>query len=112
VASFVLAGGVLTGKYDADPQAGRAAGEIDDPRLSSARTAGRELAALARDFGTTPGALAIAFTLANPAVGSALFGATRPAQIHENVAALGVLDRLDEQQLARLKSIRATGEQR
>ena len=53
----------------------------------------------------------IAFTLANPAVATVLFGATRPAQINENAAALEVLDRLDEQQLARLKSIGATGEQ-
>ena len=31
-----------------------------------------------------------------------LFGATRPAQVHDNVAALDVLDRLDEHQLAGL----------
>jgi aryl-alcohol dehydrogenase-like predicted oxidoreductase len=110
VASFVLAGGVLTGKYDADPSAGRAAGSLDDPRLSNAVTAGRELAALARDLGTTPAALAIAFTLSNPSVASVLFGATRPAQIRENVAALDVVDHLDEQQLARLKSIGSAGE--
>jgi aryl-alcohol dehydrogenase-like predicted oxidoreductase len=110
VASFVLAGGVLTGKYDADPKAGRAAGAIDDPRLSRAVAAGRELAALARELATAPAALAIAFTLANPAVSTVLFGATRPAQVHDNAAALDVLDRLDGQQLARLKSIGTAGE--
>ena len=111
VASYVLAGGVLTGKYDADPKAGRAAGEIDDPRLSGAMAAGRELARLAREVGTAPAALAIAFTLANPAVATVLFGATRPAQVHDNTAALEVLDRLDERQLARLASIGTAGEQ-
>src|ERR1700749_1846718 len=32
VASYTLAGGILTGKYDADPRSGRAAGELGEPR--------------------------------------------------------------------------------
>ena len=47
VASFVLAGGVLTGKYDNDPNAGRAAGSLQDPR-SRARRASRTTARRAR----------------------------------------------------------------
>jgi aryl-alcohol dehydrogenase-like predicted oxidoreductase len=89
VASFVMAGGVLTGKYDAG-QSGRAAGEIDDPRLAAAREHGGRVRALAAELGTSPAALAIAFALANPAVASVLFGATSPAQIEENAAALEV----------------------
>ncbi|HTU85291.1 MAG TPA: aldo/keto reductase [Solirubrobacteraceae bacterium] len=89
VASFVLAGGVLTGKYDAGGT-GRAAGELDAPRLADARERGRRLHALARELGVSSAALAIAFALANPAVASALFGATAPAQIAENVTALEV----------------------
>ena len=38
----------------------------------------------------SPAALAIAFALAHPAVASVLFGATRPAQIAENVTALRI----------------------
>ncbi len=105
VASFVMAGGVLTGKYD-DRGTGRAAGEIDDPHHAAARGTGRaageiddarhaaaretgvRLRALAPELGATPAALAIAFALANPAVTSVLFGATSPAQIEQNVAAL------------------------
>ena len=87
VASFVMAGGVLTGKYDAG-ETGRAAADLDDPRYAAAREAGTRLRALAHEFGTTPAALAIAFTMANPAVTSVLFGATSPAQIEQNVAAL------------------------
>jgi aryl-alcohol dehydrogenase-like predicted oxidoreductase len=87
VASFVMAGGVLTGKYD-DRGTGRADGEIDDPRHATARETGARLRALASELGTTPAALAIAFALANPAVTSVLFGATSPAQIEQNVAAL------------------------
>jgi aryl-alcohol dehydrogenase-like predicted oxidoreductase len=87
VASFVIAGGVLTGKYDAG-ETGRSASEIDDPRLAAAREQGRALRALAQELGSTPAALAIAFALANPAVVTVLFGATSPAQIAENATAL------------------------
>lgn len=88
VASYALAGGVLTGKYDDDPAAGRAAGTLDEPRTAPALTAGRALATLARSVGTDPGTLAVAFALDNPAVASVLFGATRPDQIERNAAAL------------------------
>jgi aryl-alcohol dehydrogenase-like predicted oxidoreductase len=89
VASFVMAGGVLTGKYDAGGS-GRATGELDDPRNQIARELGRRLHALATETGLSPAALAIAFALAHPATASVLFGATSPAQIAENVAALEV----------------------
>jgi aryl-alcohol dehydrogenase-like predicted oxidoreductase len=89
VASFVMAGGVLTGKYDAGGT-GRAVGELDTPRLAAARELGRRLRALALEIGVGAGALAIAFALANPNVASVLFGATAPSQIAENVTALGI----------------------
>ena len=86
VASFVMAGGVLTGKYDAGG-AGRASGLDLDPAV---RERGRRLRAVADDAGVSPAALAIAFALANPAVATVLFGATSPAQIAENVEALEI----------------------
>jgi L-glyceraldehyde 3-phosphate reductase len=89
VASFVMAGGVLTGKYDAR-QTGRAAADIDDPRFEAARDRGTSLRALAAELGSSPGALAIAFALANPRVASVLFGATSRAQIDDNVTALEI----------------------
>ncbi|HYB29183.1 MAG TPA: aldo/keto reductase [Solirubrobacteraceae bacterium] len=89
VASFVMAGGVLTGKYDAGGT-GRATGELDAPRLTTARERGRKLHGLARELSLSPAALAIAFALANPTVASVLFGATTPSQIAENVTALDV----------------------
>jgi aryl-alcohol dehydrogenase-like predicted oxidoreductase len=89
VASFVMAGGVLTGKYDAGGT-GRAAGQLDDPRLTAARECGRRLRVVAEELGASPAALAIAFALAHPGVASVLFGATTPAQIAENVTALEV----------------------
>jgi len=86
VGSFVLAGGVLTGKYD-HRESGRATAEVDDPRLLPTRDARRRLRALAV-HGTSPAALAIAFALANPAVVAVLFGATSPDQVAEHTHAL------------------------
>jgi len=89
VASYVMAGGVLTGKYD-DGATGRAARELDDPRLADALTTGRRLRDLAGGLDVTPAALAIAFALAHPATATVLLGATNPTQIAENVGALDV----------------------
>jgi L-glyceraldehyde 3-phosphate reductase len=107
VASFVLAGGVLTGKYDHDPTTGRAAGSLEHPRVAAAAAVGSRLAQLARALDTTPAALAIAFTLANPAVVSVLFGSTTPDQVRHNAMALAVASRLDEDDRAKLRSIGA-----
>jgi L-glyceraldehyde 3-phosphate reductase len=103
VASYALAGGVLTGKYDADPAAGRAAGSLDRPPVAAAAAAGRELAALARAAGRDPAQLAMAFALLNPAVTAVLFGATRPWQVTANLGAVQVaadLTAAEREQLA------------
>ncbi len=108
MASYVLAGGVLTGKYDADPAAGRAAGTLDQPGVADAMAAARRLSALAKRLDTPTAVLAVAFALANPSVATVLFGATTPAQVAENVAALDLLDRLDADVLAELRAIGQT----
>jgi aryl-alcohol dehydrogenase-like predicted oxidoreductase len=73
VASAVLAGGALTGKY---PGPGRLADRQDDPDVARAMQA-------------APGAAeAIRFALAHPRVASALVGATTPEQLAENVRAV------------------------
>jgi aryl-alcohol dehydrogenase-like predicted oxidoreductase len=105
VASYVLAGGVLTGKYRVEPDAGRAAGTLDQPGVAAAVGAGDELVAYARELDVSPASLAVAFALLNPAVATVLFGATRPAQLRDNVAALGVVEQLDAVQRTRLARI-------
>jgi aryl-alcohol dehydrogenase-like predicted oxidoreductase len=105
VASYTLAGGVLTGKYDADPDAGRAAGTLDQPRVTPWVMAGRELAALAADTGAEPASLAMAFALLNPSVTTVLFGATRPEQIHANLGALELAARLAPDERDRLAAV-------
>jgi aryl-alcohol dehydrogenase-like predicted oxidoreductase len=88
VASAVLEGGALTGR----PRDGGAPAE--------AVRAGEELRALASELDRSPAALALAFALANPDVATVLFGASRPEQVFENVAALEV----DAEQLAALRT--------
>lgn len=105
VASYTLAGGVLTGKYDQDPGAGRAAGMLDQPRVAPAVAAGRDLAALARDVDTDPASLAMAFALLNPSVTTVLFGATRPEQVSANLQALAIADQLMPDERDRLAAI-------
>jgi aryl-alcohol dehydrogenase-like predicted oxidoreductase len=83
VASFVLAGGALTGKYGAGGS-GRLSGELSDPRYEMAL---REAARL-RALGEDPTAAAISFAVHAPRVASVLLGATSPDQVRAN--AIGV----------------------
>jgi L-glyceraldehyde 3-phosphate reductase len=87
VASYVLAGGILSGKYRAPGAAGRMADELDAPQWEEAVAVADELHARAAEEGTTAAALAIAFALSNPGVATVLFGATTPEQVRENVRA-------------------------
>jgi aryl-alcohol dehydrogenase-like predicted oxidoreductase len=72
---------------------------------AAAANAARSLAQLAKRLDTTPAALAVAFALQNPAVATVLFGATKPAQIEQNVAALALDARLSAADRAELASI-------
>ena len=105
VASYTLAGGILTGKYDEEPGAGRAAGMIGQPQWAPAVAAGRDLAALARHIGVAPASLAMAFALLDPSVTTVLFGATRPEQIRANLGALALAERLTPGERCRLAAI-------
>jgi aryl-alcohol dehydrogenase-like predicted oxidoreductase len=105
VASFVLCGGVLTGKYAGGSRSGRMADRLDDPALEPALRAADALRALAVKLETTPAALALAFAAANPRVATVLFGARTTEQVAENVGALELLDRLTPSDLAELRAI-------
>jgi aryl-alcohol dehydrogenase-like predicted oxidoreductase len=105
IASFSLAGGVLSGKYTGGTAAGRAAATLDEPRVAPAVAAARDLASLAARLDTTPAALALAFPFTHPALGSVLFGATSPEQIRANCAAASLLGRLGPDDLAELRRI-------
>jgi aryl-alcohol dehydrogenase-like predicted oxidoreductase len=90
VASAVLAGGALTGKYDDPGASGRMAEKLADPSVRDALDAGRRVRELAERHGTSPAALAIAFALEGDRVASVLFGATSAEQVRDNARALQV----------------------
>ena len=94
-----IAQGVLTGKYRPDeplPEGSRAADKdggaqfIEKYLDEEILTAVQKLQPIAEENGLTMAQLAIAWTLQNPNVASALVGASRPEQIASNVAASGV----------------------
>lgn len=84
-ASDAFEGGVLLGRVP-ERRIGADVGGIRE-RIAAAAP---EVARIADDFGATPAQLAIAFCLANPATANVLFGASRPAQLEENLGALAL----------------------
>lgn len=102
-----LASGLLTGKYDeALPDDSRLA-RIDWLRDQWYRqesiAAIRALKPIADSLGLTRAQLAIAWTLRQPGVSSAITGATKPAQLEETLKAVNVT--LDAETLARVDEI-------
>lgn len=92
-----LAQGVLTGKYrrgEPPPAASRASGSMGRfmGRLlrPKALDAVQRLRPIADEAGLTMSQLALAWVLREPAVASAIVGASRPEQVRENAAAAGV----------------------
>ena len=107
IASYVLAGGILSGKYAQAGATGRMSGELDSARSQPAVAVVERLRALAADLDTTPAALAVAFALANERVASVLFGATSPEQIRDNARGVQLAGRLTDDQLAEVRAIGA-----
>ena len=106
-----LASGLLTGKYrQGVPADSRGALEtyaflrdgLIDPEKN--RIVG-ELEAVARDLDCSLAQLALAWCLKNPRVSTVITGATRVAQIAENMKAAQVAARLDAPSLARIEAI-------
>ncbi len=93
-----LAQGVLTGKYRAGqphPGGSRAtspegANFISRWLRDDVLNAVANLAPIAADLHLSTAQLALAWVLQNPAVSAAIIGATRPAQVAENVKAVGI----------------------
>ncbi|GAB2614658.1 potassium channel beta subunit family protein [Novilysobacter erysipheiresistens] len=108
-----LASGLLTGKYNAgvpdDARLGRegfgwlqriVVGDEGERRIERARG----FTALANELGVAPAPLAIAWCLRNPHVSSVILGASKPDQLLQNLAALELVEQLDEPIWHRLRS--------
>ncbi|KLL10249.1 aldo/keto reductase family protein [Protofrankia coriariae] len=106
-----VAQGVLTGKYrpgqppPVDTRATSTTGGRFIQRLLGDDVLARvqDLLPVAADAGLSPAQLAVAWVLQNDNVASAIIGASRPEQVHENVRASGV--KLDPDLLARIDSV-------
>ena len=101
VASYVLAGGTLTGKYlsrdDRPVSDGRAADDESAVTMAGKRLAVR-LVALADEWGVPPAHLAFAYAFRHPHLSSVVFGARTAGQVEQNVAAWSTFEQLDDEQ--------------
>jgi voltage-dependent potassium channel beta subunit len=105
-----LASGLLTGKYiGGQVPEGSRADQSDGMRREltdeAKNTIVKHLATVADELDCSLAQLALAWCASNPNVTSVITGASRPSQVTENMAALEVLDRLDEEILARIDEV-------
>jgi len=105
-----LSSGILTGKYNEGiPKGTRASLEdmawlkdhITQERIDKVR----QLEAVAKELGITTAQLAIAWLLRRKEVSSVITGATKRAQLEENIAAREVVDQLSNGILERIEVI-------
>ncbi len=106
-----LAAGFLTGKYnDGIPEGSRLAIEgfdwlkerwVQDAKIEKVQ----KLAILSAEMGVSLASLAIAWTVKNPNVTTAILGATRKEQLEENLKALDVLPLLTQEVMDKIEGI-------
>ena len=107
-----IAQGVLTGKYrpgEQPPEGSRATDDkgganmikrwMDDDVLGRVQ----QLVPLAEDAGLSMAQLAVAWVLQNDNVATAIIGASRPEQVHDNVRAAGV--KLDDDLMGKIDGV-------
>lgn len=109
-----LASGLLTGKYnDGVPDDSRLTlpgyewlreiFESEEGQRRIQKT--RELTAVAEELGTSMAKMAIAWCVKNPNVSTVITGASRVAQVQENMAALDVVPLLTDDVMAKIESL-------
>ncbi len=111
-----LYSGILTGKYtDGVPEDSRlnlpGYEWLRERMLGEDRTALLEavpkLGKIAQELDASMAQLALAWTLKNPNVSTAITGASRPEQVTENMKAIDVLEKLDDSVMERIEEILA-----
>ena len=106
-----LASGLLTGKYNKGiPEGSRLALEsygwlkdrmMQDDKIEKVK----KLEKVSKELGTTTGTLAIAWCIHNPNVTTAILGATKEAQLLENLKAIEVLAKLTPEVMNEIEGI-------
>jgi voltage-dependent potassium channel beta subunit len=105
-----LASGVLTGKYlDGIPAGSRGAlpgYEWLQYSMNNEKTKDRvrRLQVIAGDLDCTLAQLSLAWCAKNPRVSTVITGASRVSQVHENLVALDVIERLDPPTIERIEA--------
>jgi voltage-dependent potassium channel beta subunit len=108
-----LASGLLTGKYRSGiPEGSRGAMEnmafLRDGLLDQKKNAAvAALAPIAAELGGTLAQLALAWVAKNPRVSTVITGASRLEQLHANLGALALLDKLTPEVMARIAALTA-----
>ena len=108
-----LASGLLTGKYRGGiPQGSRGALDGMGFLVKGLTDAGRNAAVtrleeIAQELGCSLPQLAIAWAAHNPQVSSVITGASKPAQLQDNLGAMQVLPKLVPELMARIEQISA-----
>ena len=106
-----LASGLLTGKYQGGiPEGSRGAMEnmaflrdgLTDPAKNAAVA---QLQGIAAELGASMAQLALAWVAKNPRVSTVITGASKLAQLEQNLGALAVLERLTPEVMARIDEI-------
>jgi voltage-dependent potassium channel beta subunit len=106
-----LASGLLTGKYHAGvPEGSRGALEnmafLRDGLTDAAKNkAVAALAPIAAELGGTTAQLAIAWVASNPRVSSVITGASRLAQLRDNLGAMALVEKLTPELKARIDAL-------
>jgi len=106
-----LASGLLTGKYNNGiPEDSRFALQgfdwlKDRFMVEEKLERVRQLTAFANELGVSVASLSIAWTIKNPNVTTAILGATRSSQLHENLKALEALPLLTPEVMERIEAI-------
>jgi voltage-dependent potassium channel beta subunit len=111
-----LASGLLTGKYNEGiPEDSRLnlegyewlreMYESEQGKQNLAKV--RQLTRIANDLGCSMAQLALAWCLKNPAVSTVITGASKPEQVKQNMVAMDVVDKLDENVMNRIEEILA-----
>jgi aryl-alcohol dehydrogenase-like predicted oxidoreductase len=103
VATYVLAGGTLTGKYQRG-ETGRA-DEHESPVTRAGKALAPAVVALAEQWSVPASHVAFAYAFAHPYLASVLFGARSPKQLRENIDAFTTFQALDAEQIAAVQRL-------
>jgi voltage-dependent potassium channel beta subunit len=114
-----LAGGILTGKYNESIPAGSRF-DSEDPLMkriwsryfgdSAKETtfkALKGLAEIAKEMGCSQAQMCLAWTLVNKDVSTAMFGASKPSQVEENVKAVEIYKKFTPEILEKIEKLLA-----